>query len=87
MLYLAWEAFADTGSASAVRGGGQEGFRRGLIANILNPKALLFYIIVVGQFVDPASGPVWAQIILLGRPIEASRAFLAQALQSQPWVH
>lgn len=66
MLYLAWEAFADTGSASAVRGGGGEGFRRGLIANILNPKALLFYIIVVGQFVDPASGAVWSQIVLLG---------------------
>jgi threonine/homoserine/homoserine lactone efflux protein len=65
MLYLAWEAFADTGSASAVRGG-DEGFRRGLIANILNPKALLFYIVVVGQFVDPVSGPVWAQIIILG---------------------
>lgn len=66
MLYLAWEALADTGSASAVRGGGPEGFRRGLIANILNPKALLFYLIVVGQFVDPESGPVWGQIILLG---------------------
>ncbi|KDA02351.1 lysine exporter protein LysE/YggA [Hyphomonas oceanitis SCH89] len=66
MLYLAWEAFADTGSASAVRGGGKEGFRRGLIANILNPKALLFYIIVVGQFVDPTSGAIWSQIVLLG---------------------
>ena len=66
MLYLAWEAFADTGSASAVRGDGREGFRRGLMANLLNPKALIFYLVIVGQFADPGSGPIWIQIVGLG---------------------
>lgn len=66
MLFLAWEAFADTGSAPNVRGDGRTGFRRGLVANLLNPKALLFYLIIVGQFADPSAGPVWIQIVILG---------------------
>jgi threonine/homoserine/homoserine lactone efflux protein len=66
MLYLAWEAFADTGSASAVRGDGRAGFRRGLVANLLNPKALVFYLLIIGQFADPALGEIWIQIVLLG---------------------
>jgi len=66
MLYLAWEAFADTGSESAVRGDGRDGFYRGLVANLLNPKALVFYLLIVGQFADPALGAIWIQILLLG---------------------
>ena len=42
------------------------GFRRGLIANLLNPKALVFYLLVVGQFADPRLGHLWLQILLLG---------------------
>lgn len=66
MLYLAVEAFRDGGSAAPVMADKLAGFRRGLIANILNPKALLFYLVVVGQFADPARGKVWLQIVVLG---------------------
>tara|TARA_R110000803_G_scaffold29237_1_gene66932 strand:+ start:999 stop:1619 length:621 start_codon:yes stop_codon:yes gene_type:complete len=66
MLYLAWEAYSDMGSASALRNDGREGFRRGLVANLLNPKALVFYLVIVGQFADPTAGPVWIQIVILG---------------------
>lgn len=66
MLYLAWEAWRDTGSAATARMNGVAGFNRGLIANILNPKALVFYILVVGQFAEPADGPIWQQILALG---------------------
>ena len=66
MLNLAWEAYSDAGSASAVRGDGRAGFYRGLVANLLNPKALVFYLLVVGQFADPAQGAIWIQILLLG---------------------
>lgn len=66
MLYLAWEAFRDGGSAAPVLADKLAGFRRGLIANLLNPKALVFYLLVVGQFADPARGHVWLQIVLLG---------------------
>jgi len=66
MLYLAWEAFSDDGSAPPAQANKLAGFRRGLIANILNPKALVFYLLVVGQFADPALGHLWLQIIALG---------------------
>jgi len=66
MLYLAVEAFRDDGSAAPVLADKLAGFRRGLIANILNPKALVFYLVVVGQFANPVNGHLWVQIIALG---------------------
>jgi len=67
MIYLAWEAFADTGFESAGAGDlTSAGFTRGFIANILNPKALVFYVAVVGQFADPDLGQLWWQILILG---------------------
>lgn len=67
MLYLAWEAYADTGSASLARQDGHYGFRRGLVANVLNPKALAFYVLLISQFVRPGAGPpVWLQSLFLG---------------------
>jgi threonine/homoserine/homoserine lactone efflux protein len=66
MLYLAFEAFRDDGSAAPVLANKLAGFRRGLIANILNPKALVFYLVVVGQFANPEAGHVWVQIMVLG---------------------
>ena len=66
MLYLAFEAFRDDGSAAPVLANKLAGFRRGLIANILNPKALVFYLVVVGQFAKPEAGHVWVQIMALG---------------------
>jgi threonine/homoserine/homoserine lactone efflux protein len=66
MLYLAWEAFSDDGSAPPAQANKLAGFRRGLIANILNPKALIFYLLVVGQFANPELGHLWLQIIVLG---------------------
>lgn len=65
MLYLAADALLDTGKQSRP-GSGDRGFRRGLIANVLNPKALAFYILLISQFVQPDSGPVWLQSLLLG---------------------
>lgn len=67
MLYLAWEAWSDTGSVALSVVGQERGFRRGLIANVLNPKALAFYVLLINQFVNPASAlPVWQQSLLLG---------------------
>jgi threonine/homoserine/homoserine lactone efflux protein len=40
--------------------------RRGFIANVINPKVALFFIAFLPQFVDPARGAVWAQMLLLG---------------------
>ncbi|MEZ5953755.1 MAG: LysE family translocator [Hyphomonas sp.] len=66
MVYLAWEAFRDDGSAAPGIGHGPSGFRRGLVANLLNPKALAFYLVVVGQFAHPSGGLIWLQIFALG---------------------
>lgn len=66
MLYLAADALMDTGAGKPANGTQDRGFRRGFIANVLNPKALAFYVLLIGQFVDPANGPVWMQSLVLG---------------------
>lgn len=66
MLWLAWEAFSDVRSSASTDRLSRKGFRHGLIANVLNPKALMFYVVVVGQFAAPSLGAFWWQILLLG---------------------
>jgi threonine/homoserine/homoserine lactone efflux protein len=41
-------------------------FRRGLLTNILNPKALLFCSVLLPQFIRPETGSVQAQFLVLG---------------------
>lgn len=43
----------------------RDGFLRGLLTNLLNPKAVVFFLSVIPQFVDP-SGSAVDQILLLG---------------------
>lgn len=66
MLYLAWESWVESGQASPAQTDGSQNFYRGLAANLLNPKALVFYIAVVSQFADPSASPIWLQTIVLG---------------------
>jgi threonine/homoserine/homoserine lactone efflux protein len=41
-------------------------FANGFLVNLLSPKAALFYYAFLPQFVDPARGPVFEQLLLLG---------------------
>lgn len=41
-------------------------FRQGLVVNVLNPKAALFFLAFLPQFADPGRGSVPVQILLLG---------------------
>lgn len=70
LLWLAWEmAFRP---AAATRGppAGHErewrAFRRGMIANLLNPKAALFYVVMLPTFMQPGHAPPFGQALLLG---------------------
>ena len=66
MLFLAWEAYSQTGETSPAAADGMAGFRRGFVANLLNPKALVFYIAVVAQFATCEAWPVLVQLLILG---------------------
>ena len=41
-------------------------FLRGLASNIANPKAILFFLVFIPQFIDARHGSVFAQFVLLG---------------------
>jgi threonine/homoserine/homoserine lactone efflux protein len=60
-----WSSFegreAETGKHS-----GYQAIRRGLLTNLLNPKALLFCSVLLPQFIIPTSGPVLGQFAILG---------------------
>jgi len=65
MLYLAWDAWRqpwDLSDASANTGSGY--FKRGLITNLLNPKAAIFYLAILPTFIDP-NQPAVSQAIAL----------------------
>ncbi len=68
LLYLAWASWNAKGDLSARRGRSNvwRAFRRGFVTNILNPKVALFVLALLPQFTDPAAGPVWHQILILG---------------------
>ncbi|MCO8309811.1 LysE family translocator [Pseudomonas mandelii] len=44
----------------------REAIQRGLLTNLLNPKALLFCSVLLPQFIDPHAGPVLMQFATLG---------------------
>ena len=68
--YLLWLAWCSWHAGGAEAQGGLRSpvaaFRRGFLTNILNPKVILFMIAWLPQFTDPAWGPVWQQMLLLG---------------------
>lgn len=68
LVWLAWKSWfappgqgAGRGVASPLRA-----LWRGFLTNALNPKVALFVLAFLPQFTDPALGPVWQQILLLG---------------------
>lgn len=61
LLWLAWEAWQSRaqadGALTSPTGALAKYFRRGLITNILNPKAFLFYMAVLPAFLPPVPQP------------------------------
>ncbi|BAX60786.1 MULTISPECIES: LysE family translocator [Burkholderia cepacia complex] len=80
-LYLAYVAiqvfrspvFAlGDGDAAATADALRQSFVKGLLTNLLNPKALLFCSVLLPQFVRPEAGPVVVQMFELGALLVAA---------------
>lgn len=68
LLWLAWKSWTAPAVADSGRGALTLGaaLRNGFLGNLLNPKTIVFILAFLPQFVDPARGPVWQQILILG---------------------
>jgi threonine/homoserine/homoserine lactone efflux protein len=68
LLYLAWEAWrgAREASPSHARDFDNAPFWRGLLANLLNPKAMVFYVALLPSFIAADHAPFWIQALVLG---------------------
>ena len=69
LIYLGVRAFLGGGASSVVRparaDSGWRTFASGLTLQLGNPKGLLFFVVILPQFIDPR-GPLVAQIVVLG---------------------
>ncbi|KWI60358.1 lysine transporter LysE [Burkholderia pseudomultivorans] len=74
--YVAIQVFRspvfDVGSGEAAAGALRQSFVKGLLTNLLNPKALLFCSVLLPQFVRPEAGPVVWQMFALGALLVAA---------------
>jgi len=71
--YLAWVGFqylttrSTVGSVQVVESrSSSQIYRQGVLTNLLNPKAILFNLSFVPQFISIGYGAVWAQMLVLG---------------------
>ena len=72
-LYLLWLGYQmirgeKDGAAAVPSGNGaRRAFVQSILVETLNPKAALFYLAFLPQFVDPGAAlPLWAQFLILG---------------------
>ncbi len=86
-LYLVWlgvQAWRAGGAVTVERQGGDDGlwrlFRRGLLANAINPKVVLFFLAFLPQFVDSARADVGWQTAQLGLLFTAQACLLFGAI-------
>ena len=70
IIYIAWQIFhspfGELGSIKKTALSGFKAFRRGIINTLLNPKVGIFFITFLPQFIEPARGKVWLQLLSLG---------------------
>ena len=77
-LYLLWLAWQAMRPGSPRKGGQAEPasfariVRMALLGNLVNPKALLFFMVFLPQFVNPSQGHVTLQLLVLGVTLSAA---------------
>ena len=65
MLYLAYDTWRDPAPGEGGFDDRSSLFLRGLTINLLNPKAAVFYLAVLPNFIDPLRGSVLGQTLVL----------------------
>lgn len=65
MLYLAWDIWRSANEDVPPEQADFSSFQRGLLVNVLNPKAALFYVSVLPEFIDTTRGNLLMQNLLL----------------------
>ena len=94
LLWLAWEGWRGEQETSPGRAGGAEEnskfFIRGLVTNLLNPKAGIFYIAVLPTFLDEAR-PLAGQAVTLSVIYVAIATLVHSAIvlladAARPWL-
>ena len=83
-LYLLWLGFNALRSKGGLKAGAVAGeekssmrlFFRGVVANAINPKVVLFFLSFLPQFVIPGNGKVPWQVVALGVTFTAQAAVL-----------
>ena len=65
LAYKSWMAVPDLAAGKGVSQLSRA-VGRGFLTNALNPKVALFILAFLPQFTDPAIGPVWQQVLILG---------------------
>ncbi|MBO6867447.1 MAG: LysE family translocator [Thalassococcus sp.] len=81
LLWLAWQAWTADPETKKAQGRASllGAVRQGAITNLLNPKVALFVLAFLPQFADPARGPVWTQMLLLGAMFITTGFFVTAA--------
>jgi threonine/homoserine/homoserine lactone efflux protein len=70
LVWIGWQALRSRGGATSSGAAPNDApwalFRRGLVANAINPKVIVFFLALLPQFVVPAHGGTGWQIVQLG---------------------
>ena len=69
LLWMAWNAWRHPGQLTVTQAGAQSLLtvvRRSALNSLLNPKALLFFLVFLPQFVEHTDTPVAVQLAVLG---------------------
>jgi threonine/homoserine/homoserine lactone efflux protein len=91
LLWLAWDGWRDADDTIEISDGDiLRAFRRGLVTNLLNPKAAVFYLTVVPAFVADPEAPLSSTLVLTAAYVAVATAvhalIVALAGAARPWL-